>query len=209
MDEAQQRLAHVGVLGGTSLALAIYAGTEWKRAAGVAAAALAGAALTRFVDVVRERRDSVERVRTEELRGLDEARRVMMLVKGNLNKPQKTSVRAGNARRRPASPPRHTAHHRAGEGADEVEGQGYGFINSAERALVGSTLNKNSVSIDPARDRTSPARRCATAMRRTTPATSTRPPTALVFRCAFTLPVTRPERDRFLASGRRRRQLAG
>ena len=67
----------VALMIAAAVGLAIYAGTDWKRAAAPAAAALGGAALTRSVDIVRERRNDAERARTQEAEGIDECRRLM------------------------------------------------------------------------------------------------------------------------------------
>lgn len=67
-----------------SLLLAIYAGTELKRAAGLAAAAIAGGALTRAVDVLREQSNEVrsreERARRQEINGIDACRQLIAAI---------------------------------------------------------------------------------------------------------------------------------
>jgi hypothetical protein len=64
-----------------AVVFAVYYGTDWKQAAGPAAAALGGAALARGVDVVRERQANADRARTQELVSLSETRRLMMALR--------------------------------------------------------------------------------------------------------------------------------
>jgi hypothetical protein len=76
--------ALVAAMGGIAVALAVYAGAELKTAAGAAAAALAGAALTRSVDIVRERQSAASRSRVQELGSLSETRRLMMSLRATM-----------------------------------------------------------------------------------------------------------------------------
>jgi hypothetical protein len=78
---ALRRYCVVIVLGGAAVVFALVGGVSWHKAAPAVAAALAGAALARFVDVIRESAADAERQRAEELVGIDETRRLMRAIR--------------------------------------------------------------------------------------------------------------------------------